>query len=59
MAPDALAGLSLDVFSGFLLSRIDGLTSLHEIAFGRGMVPDHALRVLSELYLQGVITLDR
>jgi hypothetical protein len=57
MTPDALAGLTLDVFTGFLLSRIDGLTTLQEIAFGRGLVPDHALRVLSELYLQGVITL--
>ena len=59
MTPEAIAALTLDVFTGFLLSRIDGLTTLQDIAFGRGMVPDHALRVLSELYLQGVISLAR
>jgi hypothetical protein len=58
MAPAAIAALTLDVFTGFLLSRIDGSTTLHEIAFARGMVPDRALRALSELYLQGVITLE-
>jgi hypothetical protein len=57
MTPEAIAALTLDVFTGFLLSRIDGLTTLQDIAFGRGMLPDHALRVLSELYLQGVISL--
>jgi len=59
MTPEAISALTLDVFTGFLLSRIDGSSTLQEIASGRGMVPDHALRVLSELYLQGVITLDR
>ena len=59
MTPEAIRALTLDVFTGFLLSRIDGLTTLQQIAAGRGMVPDHALRVLSELFLQGVITLAR
>jgi hypothetical protein len=58
MTPIAIAGLTLDVFTGFLLSRIDGLTPLREISLTPGMTPDHALRVLSELYLQGVIDLD-
>ncbi len=58
MTPVAIAGLTLDVFTGFLLSRIDGLTTLREISLTPGMTPDHALRVLSELYLQGVIELD-
>jgi hypothetical protein len=58
MTPAALAGLTLDVSTGFLLSRIDGLTTLREICVARGLAPDHALRVLSELYLQGVISLD-
>ena len=58
MTPIAISGLTLDVFTGFLLSRIDGLTSLREISLTPGMTPDHALRVLSELYLQGVIELD-
>jgi hypothetical protein len=59
MSPAEIASLTLDVFTGFLLSRIDGQATLQAIAFGRGMSPDHALRVLSELYLVGVITLDR
>jgi hypothetical protein len=58
MTPVGLAALTLDVFTGFLLSRIDGLTTLREISRTPGMTPDHALRVLSELYLQGVISLD-
>jgi hypothetical protein len=57
MTPACLATLPLDVFAGFMLSRIDGLTSLREISITHGVAPDHALRVLSELYLQGVITL--
>src|ERR1700735_1508261 len=57
MTPVTLAALTLDVFTGFLLSRIDGLTTLREISRTPGMTPDHALRVLSELYLQGVISL--
>jgi hypothetical protein len=57
MTPIAIAGLTLDVFTGFLLSRIDGLAPLREISLTPGMTPDHALRVLSELYLQGVIDL--
>jgi hypothetical protein len=58
MAPEAIAALTLDVFTGFLLSRIDGLTKLREIVAAGGITPDHALRVLSELYLRGVILLD-
>jgi hypothetical protein len=59
MTPAALTGVTLDVYAGFLLSRIDGLTTLREITLTPGVSPDHALRVLSELYLQGVIALDR
>jgi hypothetical protein len=58
MTPRDLAGLRLDVSTGFLLSRIDGLTTLREIAVTPGIAPHHALRVLSELYLEGVITLE-
>jgi len=58
MSPADIAGLRLDVVTGFLLSRIDGLTTLRELALAPGLPPDHALRVLSELYLQGVIALD-
>jgi hypothetical protein len=58
MTPAGIAALTLDIFAGFLLSRVDGHSTLHEIAFAHGMSPDHALRVLSELYLQGVLALD-
>jgi hypothetical protein len=54
---EAIATLTLDAFTAFLLSRIDGLATLHEIAFAQGMSPEHALRVLSEFYLKGVIAL--
>jgi hypothetical protein len=58
MTPRELAGLRLDVSTGFLLSRIDGLTTLREVAVTPGIAPHHALRVLSELYLEGVIALE-
>jgi hypothetical protein len=59
MGAAEIAALVPDVFTGVLLSRIDGLTSLQEIVFGRGMSPDPALRGLSELYLHGAITIQR
>jgi hypothetical protein len=59
MAPEAIATLTLDVFAGFLLSRTDGRTTIQEMLVGQGVAPDRALRVLSELYLMGVIALDR
>jgi hypothetical protein len=54
---EAVASLTLDVATAFLLSRIDDVTTLHDIAFASGMAPEHALRVLSELYLKGAIAL--
>jgi hypothetical protein len=57
MTREAMVALALDVFADFLLSKIDGVLTLHELAFEQGMVPDQALRVLSEFYLQGVIRL--
>jgi len=59
MTPAALAGLGLDAFADDLLSRVDGLATLAELCLTPGQAPDHALRVLSELYLQGAISLDR
>jgi hypothetical protein len=53
----AIAALTLDVFAGLLLSRVDGAATVQEIAFDCGLAPDHALRVLSELFLHGVIAL--
>jgi hypothetical protein len=56
MSPEQIVGQPLDIVAGFLLSRIDGLTSLREISITKGVSPSHSLRVLSELYLRGVIT---
>jgi hypothetical protein len=55
---DALAALTLDAFTAFVLSRIDGRTALREIVFVPGVPPERALGVLSELYLRDVIRLD-
>ena len=58
MTPTEIAGLALDVVACFLMSRVDGLTTLREISLTPGVAPGHALRVLSELYLRGVIAVD-
>jgi hypothetical protein len=58
MAIDSVVSLTLDVRSGYLLSRIDGLATLEQIV-NRGILPPvDSLRVLSELYLHQVIELD-
>jgi hypothetical protein len=57
LPPAAIAALGLDVFAGVLLSRMDGATTLQEIAFDCGLSTDQALRVLSELHLRGAIAL--
>jgi hypothetical protein len=53
--PEAISALALDTTTALVLSRVDGSTTLGEIAFTSGIVPDDALRVLSELHLRGVI----
>ncbi len=53
----ALARVALDACTAFVVSRIDGTTSLAAIAFSGDAVPEDALRALSELYLRGVISL--
>lgn len=59
MSPEGLLSLtSLDFHAGFLLSRIDGLTTLEEIANAGGMPAHDALRILSELYLHRAIAFD-
>ncbi len=55
---DRLAALTLDTFTAFIVSRIDGQTTLDGIAFAPGLSPVYALSVLSELYLKDVIALD-
>ena len=56
MGPDAIFSLkSVDFRAGFLLSRIDGFTSLHEIVESGSIPSLEALRILSELLLRRVI----
>jgi hypothetical protein len=56
VGPDAIFSLqSLDFRAGYLLSRVDGMSSIHEIVES-GSVPSlEALRILSELFLRRVI----
>lgn len=53
----ALARIALDANTAFVVSRVDGATTLAQIAFSGGAVPEDALRALSELYVRGVIAL--
>jgi len=50
-------GLSLDHRSGFLLSMVDGMSSIEEIIDIAGMPPLEALRTLYNLVTQQIITL--
>ncbi len=52
-----LRGLSLDHRSGFLLSMIDGMSSIEEIIDIAAMPPLEALRTLYNLVTQQIITL--
>jgi hypothetical protein len=58
VGPQGLLALSLDFRAGFLLSRIDERATLAEIVVTSGMPPLDALRIMSELYLQRVVTLE-
>jgi hypothetical protein len=59
MGPDAIfAQSSLDFRAGFLLSRVDGVSSIYEIVEGASIPSLEALRILSELYLRRVIAFD-
>ena len=55
LAGDQIRWLTLDHRSGFLLSCIDGVSSVEEILDVSGMQPLDALRILCELMQQGVI----
>ena len=52
-----LRGLSLDHRSGFLLSMIDGMSSIEEIVDIAAMPPLEALRTLYNLVTQQIVTL--
>ena len=56
MGPDAIFSLqALDFRAGYLLSRVDGASSLYEIVESGSIPSLEALRILSELYLRRVI----
>jgi hypothetical protein len=55
MSPDEVCGLALDHRAGFLLSLIDGATSVDEVLDGASMPALDALRMLYELREQGAI----
>jgi hypothetical protein len=57
VSPGKLRGLTLDHRSGFLLSLIDGFSSLEEIVDIAGMPPLEALRTLADFVAQRVVTL--
>jgi len=59
MGPEAIFSLqTLDFRAGYLLSRIEGLSSLRQVVES-GSIPSHeALRILSELFLRRVIAFD-
>jgi hypothetical protein len=55
---DALFAMQpLDFRAGLVLSRVDGTATLGDIAGACGMPQHEALRILSELYLNRVISL--
>ena len=59
MGPEAIFSLqALDFRAGFLLSRIDGLSSLHDVVESGSIPSFEALRILSELFLRRVIAFD-
>ena len=56
--PDQITWLSLDHRAGFLLSLVDGVSSIEEILDVSGMTRLDALRIMYTLYQQNVITLN-
>lgn len=58
LAPDAIQDLSLDHRAGFLISLLDGHASIDEIVDISGMPALEVLRLLFEMYEQGVLAVD-
>jgi hypothetical protein len=57
VSPDELRGLSLDHRAGFLMSMIDGISSLEMILDMSAMPQLEVLRLVADLVKQGVVTL--
>lgn len=58
LAPDAIQELSLDHRAGFLISLLDGHATIDEIVDISGMPALEVLRLLFEMYEQGVLAVD-
>jgi hypothetical protein len=59
MGPEAIFSLqALDFRAGYLLSRIDGISSLYEVVESGSIPSLEALRILSELFLRRVIAFE-
>jgi hypothetical protein len=59
MGPEAIFSLqALDFRAGYLLSRIDGETSLEDVVESGSIPSLEGLRILSELYLRRVISFE-
>jgi hypothetical protein len=59
MGPEAIFSLqALDFRAGYLLSRIDGVTSLYDVVESGSIPSLEALRILSELFLRRVIAFE-
>jgi hypothetical protein len=57
VSPDELRGLALDHRAGFLMSMIDGISSLEMILDMSAMPQLEVLRLMHDLIAQGVVTL--
>jgi hypothetical protein len=55
MPPEEALSVPLDHWAGFVLSLIDGTTSIEQVIDASAMPEVEALRVLSDLYEQGII----
>jgi hypothetical protein len=58
LEPEAIQELSLDHRAGFLISLLDGNATIDELVDMSGMPPLEVLRLLFEMYEQGVLAID-
>jgi hypothetical protein len=54
----ALRAIDVDVRTGLVLSRVDGKSTIDAVSISAVVTQLDSLRILSELYLSGIITLD-
>lgn len=59
LSPEALGDLGLDAWAGFVLSRIDGWSSIDDLADMAGMPRLDALRILYDLVRRGAVRIEK